>query len=132
MTAPDKPFSDIGFDSLGVMEFRNRLKSAVGVQLPATAMYDYPTPAELAGFLRQEIVPVDDPAERIAVEVESLARSCAAADLSPADRSDIAGKLTALLRELEGKDTSATVLAGDADSLDDADDRELFEFIDQL
>ncbi|MEU0507142.1 SDR family NAD(P)-dependent oxidoreductase [Nocardia sp. NPDC005998] len=129
---PDKPFSDIGFDSLGVMEFRNRLKSAVGVQLSATTMFDYPTPEALAGYIRQEIVPVDDPAERIAAEVESLARSCATAELSAADRSDIASRLTALLRELEGKDGGEIDLGGGADSLEAADDRELFDFIDQL
>ncbi|MEU7763654.1 SDR family NAD(P)-dependent oxidoreductase [Nocardia sp. NPDC049190] len=55
VTAPDKPFSDIGFDSLGVMEFRNRLKSAVGVQVSATAMYDYPTPLELARHLHDQL-----------------------------------------------------------------------------
>ncbi|WP_433200623.1 SDR family NAD(P)-dependent oxidoreductase [Nocardia sp. CA-107356] len=130
--APDKPFSDIGFDSLGVMEFRNRLKSAVGVQLSTTAMFDYPTPEALAGFIRQEIVPVDDPAERITAEIESLVRSCAAAELSAVDRSAITSKLTALLRELEGKDTGDIDLGGGAESLDTADDRELFEFIDQL
>ncbi|WP_433623995.1 SDR family NAD(P)-dependent oxidoreductase [Nocardia sp. CA-120079] len=131
-TPPDKPFSDIGFDSLGVMEFRNRLKSAVGVQLSATAMFDYPTPESLADYLRQEIVPVDDPAERIAAELESLARSCATAELSAVDRSDIASRLTALLRELEDKDTGEFDLGGGPDSLESADDRELFEFIDQI
>ncbi|GAB4585539.1 hypothetical protein Ntsu_33710 [Nocardia sp. IFM 10818] len=129
-TPADKPFSDIGFDSLGVMEFRNRLKSAVGVQLSATAMFDYPTPEALAGHLRQEIVPADDPAKRLAAEVESLARSCAAAELSAAQRSEIATKLTALLRELEGKDADLDVSG--VDGLDDADDRELFDFIDQI
>ncbi|MEV6428365.1 SDR family NAD(P)-dependent oxidoreductase [Nocardia sp. NPDC051463] len=140
--APDKPFSDIGFDSLGVMEFRNRLKSAVGVQLSANAMFDYPTPAELAGFLRREIVPEVGSLDRIAAEVESLARSCAAADLSPADRSDIALKLQAMWRELEGrqlegrqlegKDASEPASSGTAESLAAADDSELFDFIDNL
>ncbi|WP_406277458.1 SDR family NAD(P)-dependent oxidoreductase [Nocardia sp. NBC_00881] len=131
-TAPDKPFKDLGFDSLGVMEFRNRLKSAVGVQLSPTAMFDYPTPEALSGFIRQEIVPVDDPAERIAAEIESLTSSCAAAELSPADRSDIAGRLTALLRKLEGKDAGEIDPGGNADTLENADDRELFDFIDHL
>ncbi|MEU4345756.1 SDR family NAD(P)-dependent oxidoreductase [Nocardia sp. NPDC023852] len=131
-TAPDKPFKDLGFDSLGVMEFRNRLKSAAGVQLSATALYDYPTPAELAGYIRQDIAPTDDPAERIAAEVQTLARSCASADLSPTDRSDIASKLTAILHELEGRGGSEIDLAGNVDGLENADDSELFEFIDNL
>ncbi|MFQ6399110.1 SDR family NAD(P)-dependent oxidoreductase [Nocardia sp. KC 131] len=130
--APDKPFVEIGFDSLGVMEFRNRLKSALGSPVPATAMFDYPTPAALAGFIRQEIAPVDNPAERITTELESLAGSVAAADLSSADRSDIASRLTALLRELEGNDAAEIDMGGSADSLETADDRELFDFIDHL
>jgi hypothetical protein len=111
------------------MEFRNRLKSAVGVQVPATAMFDYPTPMDLAGYLRQEIAPVEDPAKRIAADVEALARSFASADLSAADRSSLATTLSALLRELEGRDADQ---GGDADHLDTADDDELFEFIDNL
>ncbi|MEC3915813.1 SDR family NAD(P)-dependent oxidoreductase [Nocardia sp. CDC160] len=128
-TPPDKPFSDIGFDSLGVMEFRNRLKSAVGVHLSATAMFDYPTPEALAGYLRHELVPVEDPAQRLAAEVDSLARGLAAAELSAADRSEIASRLTALLRELEGDGTGGHTAGSDLDS---ADDRELFDFIDHL
>ncbi|MEC3956830.1 SDR family NAD(P)-dependent oxidoreductase [Nocardia sp. CDC153] len=128
-TPPDKPFSDIGFDSLGVMEFRNRLKSAVGVQLSATAMFDHPTPEALAEHLRHELVPVEDPAERLAAEVDSLARGLAAAELSAADRSEIASRLTALLRELEGTGTGGR---SDGSDLDGADDRELFDFIDQI
>ncbi|BDT91970.1 polyketide synthase [Nocardia sputorum] len=128
----DKPFTDIGFDSLGVMEFRNRLKSAAGVPVPATAMFDYPTPRELAGYLRQEIAPIEDPAKRIAADVEALGRSVASADLSAADRSSLATTLSALLRELEGRDAGAVDPGGDADHLDTADDHELFEFIDNL
>ncbi|MEU2042072.1 SDR family NAD(P)-dependent oxidoreductase [Nocardia niwae] len=130
--AADKPFTDIGFDSLGVMEFRNRLKSAAGVPVPSTAMFDYPSPRELAGYLRQVIAPVEDPAKRIAADVEALGRSVASTELSAADRSSLATTLSALLRELEGRDAGAVDPSGDADHLDTADDHELFEFIDNL
>ncbi|MEU4839091.1 SDR family NAD(P)-dependent oxidoreductase [Nocardia testacea] len=132
-TAPDQPFSEIGFDSLGVMEFRNRLRTAVGTQLPATAVFDYPTPEALAGFLRREIAPDEDPVQRITAEIESLAHSCAAAELSPADRTGLANRLTALLRELEGTaPAESDPGAAAAENLDAADDRELFDFIDNL
>ncbi|WP_280215087.1 acyl carrier protein [Nocardia cyriacigeorgica] len=130
--APDKPFSDIGFDSLGVMEFRNRLNSAVGVQLSTTAMFDYPTPAELAASLRRQIAPADDPMARLSAEVESLARSFATADLSPAERADLAHKLLAMGRELEAGERDSVATAETADHLDTADDAELFDFIDNL
>ncbi|MEU0507109.1 SDR family NAD(P)-dependent oxidoreductase [Nocardia sp. NPDC005998] len=130
--APNKPFTDIGFDSLGVMEFRNRLKTTAGVQLSPTAMYDHPTPVALADFLRQEIALVEDPAERIAADIDTLARSCAAADLSTADRSVIASKLMAMWRRLKGKDTDEIEQHADAESLETVDDSELFAFIDHL
>ncbi|WP_157121805.1 type I polyketide synthase, partial [Nocardia miyunensis] len=130
--APDIPFKDIGFDSLSVMEFRNQLVRATGLQLPATLVFDYPTAEDLAGFVYRQIAPAQDSAERIAAEIDALTRSCAAAELSPEDRSDVARRLTALLRQLE--DGAAVDSGPDlaVDRLDTADDRELFDFIDNL
>ena len=47
----EAPLMEAGLDSLGAVELRNSLSSAFGVDLPPTAMFDYPTIAALARFL---------------------------------------------------------------------------------
>ena len=48
---PHTPFEQVGLDSLGVVELRNRLAKATGIRLPATFVYDWPSPVSLAEHL---------------------------------------------------------------------------------
>ncbi|MEU8897603.1 type I polyketide synthase [Nocardia sp. NPDC048505] len=122
----DQPFMDLGFDSLSAVEFRNRLKSSTGAKLPTTVVFDYPTPAALAGYLRQQIAPADDRPARIVAQIDALRGVCADVELDRSELDDITARLNELVRTLRGEEPDE-VLA----SLDSADDDELFDFIDK-
>jgi acyl carrier protein/NADPH:quinone reductase-like Zn-dependent oxidoreductase len=51
----DRPFTELGFDSLAVIQVRTRLNRLTGLDLPAHMLFEKPTAGELADHLHEEL-----------------------------------------------------------------------------
>ncbi|MFB0619443.1 type I polyketide synthase [Streptomyces sp. AGS-58] len=60
--APERTFKEIGLDSMGAVELRNQLGRATGTRLPATLVFDHPTPQAVADRLLSLVRATDPPA----------------------------------------------------------------------
>ncbi|MEV0570858.1 beta-ketoacyl reductase, partial [Dactylosporangium sp. NPDC050588] len=121
---PDRPFQELGFTSLSAVELRNRLAAALGGQLPATLVYDHPSPAALATELRRSRFG-EPKASSVPDELDRLERLLETAVLDGANRAAAASRLRVVLNRLTAGDhETGTRLPEDT-----SDDDQIFDFI---
>ncbi|MFH8371846.1 acyltransferase domain-containing protein, partial [Streptomyces sp. NPDC018031] len=129
---PDQPFSELGFDSLTAVAFRNRLRDATGLRLSPTLVFDYPSPSALAAHLVSEVLPAGPAADPAAAHLDEVEAALAALDPDDPRRSGLTHRLRLLLwRYADGGDAPGPGAETGGDDLESASAAEMFALIDR-
>ncbi len=126
---PQSTFNDLGFDSLAAVEFRNRLGQAVGLKLPATLVFDYPTTAAVAAYVRSKVSGEGTARPAVDEQLDKLEAALSSLQQDPGARAQVKARLRWLLTQLA--DEEGTESASVAERIHSATEDSIFELIDE-
>ncbi|TCJ31789.1 beta-ketoacyl reductase, partial [Parafrankia sp. BMG5.11] len=129
------PFLKIGFDSLMGVELKVRLATATGLDLPATLIYDFPTPAELVAQLLGRLAggADSDPSAGVLTPLRELEQALESVPDDDALREEITGRLETLQWRWQELMTGGTGMDPKVtgEDLGAVTDDEIFELLDR-
>ncbi|WP_243653210.1 type I polyketide synthase [Pseudonocardia endophytica] len=128
----DRDFSRMGFDSLTAVELRMRLSEATGARLPATLVFDHPTPDEVAAHLAQTVLGSAGAGTAPGLsELDRLENALDPGGVDEDTRAGVAARLRRLLaRWDEPASDGADTTGGVGERLDEASTEQVLAFID--
>ncbi|NEP63755.1 MAG: SDR family NAD(P)-dependent oxidoreductase, partial [Symploca sp. SIO2G7] len=96
-------FFDLGMDSLTALELKNSLQNSLGLSLPSTLVFDYPTVAALLDYLASQLLETNVPTAEISQDSDRLET---AERLSEEQLADLMDKKLADIEKLLGEGDS--------------------------
>ncbi|MYY10692.1 SDR family NAD(P)-dependent oxidoreductase [Streptomyces sp. SID4919] len=122
-----RAFRELGMDSLTGVELRNRLAALTGLRLPATLVFDHPSPTHVADHLLGRLdLPGDE--DQVLAALRAVGDGLADVVADDTARGRIAARLRELLDACAAPGTDGTP---GTDDLDAATDDELFALVDR-
>jgi acyl carrier protein len=130
-----KALKDLGFDSLGAVELRNRLSRVTGLRLPATLAFDHPTSDAVVKLLAERLSGRETPKRLIDQELSKLESLLVEVSSEERESDGLDGRLKAFRERISAflRDGSAGAIRNDGgrQDLDGVSDEELFGLVDR-